>query len=155
MNRISFFSHRPTYVNMLMAVIDGSGLSLFSFQQLKCVNGLIAGMAFLSVAQCVNRLMAVWRSFHFQRPKYVNILMAGVDDGGPSLFFLDYLASLIKVPFAVHGYGGMFTLSIMDRHYRKGQCLRFCLPVGNQCSWITRSNFSFTFHLTGHLIVNW
>ena len=154
MSRI-VFSHCPKYVNMLMVVIDDNGLSLVSFQQLKCVNGVIAGMAFLSVTQCVNRLMAVWLSFHFQRPKYVNILMAGVDDSGPSLFFLDYLASLIKVPFAVHGYGGMFTLSIMDRHYKKGRCLHFCLSVGNQCSWITCSNLSFTFHLTGHLIVNW
>jgi len=54
-----------------------------------------------------------------QRPKFVNMLIAGVDDSGPALFFLDYLASMIKVPFAVHGYGGMFTLSIMDRHYKK------------------------------------
>jgi len=51
-------------------------------------------------------------------PYMVNLLMAGVDtDDGPSLFFLDYLASLNKVPFAAHGYGSMFTMSIMDRHY--------------------------------------
>ncbi|KAK7101223.1 proteasome subunit beta type-2-like [Littorina saxatilis] len=54
-----------------------------------------------------------------QRPKHVNMLIAGIDEDGPALFFLDYLASMIKVPFAVHGYGGMFTLSIMDRHYKK------------------------------------
>ena len=46
--------------------------------------------------------------------------MGGMDEEGPSLYFLDYLASLIKVPFAVHGYGGFFTLSIMDRYYKKG-----------------------------------
>jgi 20S proteasome subunit beta 4 len=57
----------------------------------------------------------------FQHPRYVNMLIAGVDDDGPSLYFMDYLSSLIKVPYAVHGYGGMFTLSIMDRYYTKGE----------------------------------
>lgn len=54
-----------------------------------------------------------------QRMKMVNMLIAGFDTEGPSLYFLDYMASMIKVPFAVHGYGGMFSLSIMDRHYKK------------------------------------
>ncbi|KAL8582957.1 hypothetical protein ACOMHN_006501 [Nucella lapillus] len=54
-----------------------------------------------------------------QHPKFVNILMAGVDDEDPRLYFLDYLGSIIQVPFAVHGYGGMFTLSLLDRLYRK------------------------------------
>jgi len=68
-----------------------------------------------------------------QRPKFVNILMAGVDDQGPSLFFLDYLASLIKVPFAVHGYGGMFTLSIMDRHYKKDMTKEEAIDLLKKC----------------------
>ncbi|KAK7501085.1 hypothetical protein BaRGS_00007570 [Batillaria attramentaria] len=55
-----------------------------------------------------------------QRPKFVNLLIAGIDEDGPSLYFLDYLASIIKVPFAIHGYGAMFTLSIMDRYYKPG-----------------------------------
>lgn len=53
-----------------------------------------------------------------QTPYMVNLLMAGHDTAeGPSLYFMDYLASLNKVPFAAHGYGSMFTMSIMDRHY--------------------------------------
>merc|ERR1712142_771763 len=53
-------------------------------------------------------------------PYYVNLLLAGYDDKqGPSLFYLDYLASLSEVPFAAHGYGAYFTLSIMDRYYRE------------------------------------
>jgi len=31
---------------------------------------------------------------------------------------MDYLASMIKAPYAAHGYGGFFTTSIMDRHYK-------------------------------------
>lgn len=53
-------------------------------------------------------------------PYYVNLLLAGYDEKqGPALFYLDYLASLSEVPFAAHGYGAYFTLSIMDRYYRK------------------------------------
>eukprot|EP00745_Piridium_sociabile_P002150 TRINITY_DN112808_c0_g1_i2.p1 TRINITY_DN112808_c0_g1~~TRINITY_DN112808_c0_g1_i2.p1 ORF type:complete len:234 (-),score=50.91 TRINITY_DN112808_c0_g1_i2:326-931(-) len=68
-----------------------------------------------------------------QRPKMVNILMAGSDDDGPSLFYMDYLGALIQVPFAVHGYGGMFTLSIMDRHYRKDMTKEEGLVLLQQC----------------------
>lgn len=68
-----------------------------------------------------------------QRAKFVNMLIAGVDDQGPSLFFMDYLASLIKVPFAVHGYGGMFTLSILDRYYKKGLTKEEALDLLQKC----------------------
>ena len=51
----------------------------------------------------------------------VNLLMAGCDaDKGPALFYMDYLASVVELPFAVHGYGSFFTLSIFDKHYKKG-----------------------------------
>lgn len=44
--------------------------------------------------------------------------MAGYDDhDGPQLFFMDYLASMVNVDYAAHGYGGFFSLSIMDREY--------------------------------------
>ncbi|KAK5648794.1 hypothetical protein RI129_003686 [Pyrocoelia pectoralis] len=49
---------------------------------------------------------------------HVNMLLAGYDDQeGPHLFFVDYLASLADVKFSSHGYGGYFSLSIMDRYY--------------------------------------
>lgn len=51
----------------------------------------------------------------------VNLLLAGYDkEEGPALYFMDYLASLNKVPFGAHGYGSFFTVSIMDRHYHPG-----------------------------------
>lgn len=57
-----------------------------------------------------------------QTPYHVNLLLAGYDDAdGPSLFYMDYLSSLAKTPFAAHGYGAFLTLSILDRHYRPGQ----------------------------------
>ncbi|XP_012252864.1 proteasome subunit beta type-2 [Athalia rosae] len=51
-------------------------------------------------------------------PYFVNLLMAGYDDEtGPELYFIDYLASCVKVPYAAHGYGGFFSLAIMDRYH--------------------------------------
>lgn len=48
----------------------------------------------------------------------VNLLMAGYDKNeGPSLYFMDYLASMNKCPFAAHGYGAFFSLAILDRYY--------------------------------------
>lgn len=50
--------------------------------------------------------------------------MGGYDkENGPELYFMDYLASSMKVPFAAHGYGGYLSLSIMDRYHKKGTLL--------------------------------
>lgn len=68
-----------------------------------------------------------------QRPKYVNLLIAGMDEDGPSLYFLDYLASIIKVPFGIHGYGAMFTLSIMDRYYKPGMTKEEAMNLLQMC----------------------
>ena len=48
--------------------------------------------------------------------------MAGYDTESKEceLYVLDYLASMVKAPFAAHGYGGFFTTALMDREYRKG-----------------------------------
>ncbi|XP_031850081.1 proteasome subunit beta type-2 [Nomia melanderi] len=52
-------------------------------------------------------------------PYVVNLLMAGYDDDtGPELYFIDYLASCVNVPYAAHGYGGFFCLSILDRYHK-------------------------------------
>ncbi|KAJ8033138.1 Proteasome subunit beta type-2 [Holothuria leucospilota] len=54
-------------------------------------------------------------------PYMVNMLMAGHDDqDGPSLFYMDYLAALQQVPYAAHGYGSFFTMSVIDRLYKRG-----------------------------------
>ena len=48
------------------------------------------------------------------------MLVAGFDEGeGPSLYFMDYLSACVKLPFAIHGYGSYFGLSICDKYYRK------------------------------------
>merc|ERR1719342_362506 len=51
-------------------------------------------------------------------PYMVNLLIAGYDKNeGYGLYFMDYLASMMSVPFAAHGYGAYFVLSLLDRWY--------------------------------------
>ena len=50
----------------------------------------------------------------------MNLLLAGYDKhDGPAIYFIDYLAACIRVPYAVHGYGGMLSVSILDRFHRE------------------------------------
>jgi 20S proteasome subunit beta 4 len=53
----------------------------------------------------------------------VNLLIAGYDSAKErcELYHMDYLAAMVKVPYAAHGYGGFFTTAIMDRDYRPGK----------------------------------
>jgi len=52
-------------------------------------------------------------------PYQVNLLLSGHDElDGPSLYHLDYLGAMAKIPFAAHGYGSFFSLSILDRHWK-------------------------------------
>jgi len=53
-------------------------------------------------------------------PYQVNILLAGYDADADeaSLYFMDYLASCHKVNSGGHGYGGMFCLSLFDKHWK-------------------------------------
>lgn len=45
-------------------------------------------------------------------------MLAGYDRiDGPQLYYMDYLASLSEIKYAAHGYGGFFSLSIMDRYH--------------------------------------
>mmetsp|Transcript_14684 Transcript_14684/g.30304 ORF Transcript_14684/g.30304 Transcript_14684/m.30304 type:complete len:204 (-) Transcript_14684:186-797(-) len=53
-------------------------------------------------------------------PYQVNILLGGVDTktGESSLYFMDYLAALQKIPYGSQGYASNFCLSIFDREYK-------------------------------------
>jgi len=54
-----------------------------------------------------------------KNPYHVNIILAGYDkETGPSVYCMDYIASLHKVDKAAFGYGSYFAFSMMDRHYR-------------------------------------
>ncbi|XP_077298479.1 proteasome subunit beta type-2-like [Arctopsyche grandis] len=57
------------------------------------------------------------KSLRSRSPYAVNMMMGGYDDmEGTSLYHMDYLGAMIKCDYAAFGYGGMLTLSIMDRY---------------------------------------
>ena len=49
----------------------------------------------------------------------VNLLIGGFDTvtNKPHLFWLDYLASQVALPYAAHGYAQYYCLSILDKHH--------------------------------------
>lgn len=50
-----------------------------------------------------------------------NVLVGGVEKNkAASMFFIDYLGSMQKVPFAAHGYGSFFVMGLFDKNYHKG-----------------------------------
>jgi 20S proteasome subunit beta 4 len=65
-------------------------------------------------------LRAQLAKFLRESPYNVNLLIAGYEEmTGPSLYFMDYLASIHEIPRAAHGYAAHFTLGLLDRYYKK------------------------------------
>lgn len=57
-----------------------------------------------------------------QKPYTVNILIAGYDtvNDKPELYWLDYLAAKVKLPYAAHGYAQFYCLSMVpSAKYRR------------------------------------
>jgi 20S proteasome subunit beta 4 len=79
---------------------------------------------------CRSELAAALRKGPYQ----VNLLLAGYDDKeGPSLYFLDYMASLQKVKYGAHGYASSFCLSTMDRETKPGMTEADALEIIDHC----------------------
>jgi len=83
-----------------------------------------------------------------QTPYHVNLLIGGYDPvdskgkgGGPRLYFMDYFAAMVELPFAIHGYGSFFALSIMDRYYRPGMSVTEATELLVKCIDEIRTRF--------------
>ncbi|KAL1548619.1 Proteasome subunit beta type-2-A [Salvia divinorum] len=64
----------------------------------------------------------------------VNIILGGYEkDVGPSLYFIDYIASLYKVGKAAFGYGSYFALSMMDRYYCRDMTIDEAIELVDMC----------------------
>ncbi|MBA0585260.1 hypothetical protein Gorai_016042 [Gossypium raimondii] len=73
-------------------------------------------------------------------PYFVNILLAGYDkETGPSLFYIDYIATLHKVDKGAFGYGSYFSLAMMDRHYKSGMTVEEAIDLVDKCIMEIRS----------------
>lgn len=70
----------------------------------------------------------------FQNPYMVNIILAGYDkETGPSMYYIDYIASLHKLDKAAFGYGSYFALAMMDRHYRSDMTVEEAIELVDKC----------------------
>lgn len=75
-------------------------------------------------------------SLRSKKPYNVNLLLGGVDPitSRPSLYWLDYLASLAPLPYAAHGYAQYYCLSILDKHHQPDMDLERGLEVLRLCT---------------------
>ena len=68
-----------------------------------------------AAASWIRRALA--ESLRSRKPYSVNLLLGGYDTAthDPHLYWIDYLGTMAEVPFAAHGYGSYFALSLLDR----------------------------------------
>jgi len=75
--------------------------------------------------------------------KVVDMLLAGYDeDVGPSLYFLDYLASMQKLDKGAHGYCGLFVNSLLDAHWKPGMTIEEGVALMALCAAEMKRRFS-------------
>jgi len=88
----------------------------------------------LSTHAAANFVRGELARFLRQKPYQVDLLIGGwEEDAGPSLYYLDYLASMQKVPYACHGYAGYFCTSTLDRYYTPNLTLDEGLDIIRKC----------------------
>ncbi|KAG6869026.1 hypothetical protein C0993_005685 [Termitomyces sp. T159_Od127] len=70
-----------------------------------------------AAASWIRRSLA--ESLRSRKPYTVNLLLGGYDAAAarPQLYWVDYLGTMAEVPFAAHGYGSYFALSLLDRYH--------------------------------------
>ncbi|RWS22866.1 proteasome subunit beta type-2-like protein [Leptotrombidium deliense] len=85
-----------------------------------------------SAATFIQRNMADY--LRSRSPYTCNILLAGYDtENGPELYLIDYLATMTKLPYGIHGYGSMFALGFFDRYYRYDMSVEEALDLLKRC----------------------
>jgi 20S proteasome subunit beta 4 len=67
-------------------------------------------------------------------PYQVNILLGGYDEkSGASLYFLDYMGTLHKLPHAAQGHAAYFCSSIFDKEYTKNLTEEGAMKIIESC----------------------
>ena len=68
-------------------------------------------------------------------PYNVNVLIGGCDGNTKSgtLYWMDYLGSLVKVPFGAHGYGAYFCMGLLDKEWRVGMSEEEAMTLLRKC----------------------
>ncbi|CAA7270076.1 unnamed protein product [Cyclocybe aegerita] len=78
---------------------------------------------------------AVAESLRSRKPYSVNLLLGGYDTAtdDPHLYWVDYFGTMAEVPFAAHGYGSYFALSLLDRYHDPNATLEEGLATLKRC----------------------
>ncbi|KAF8547204.1 20S proteasome subunit [Imleria badia] len=86
-----------------------------------------------AAASWIRRSLA--ESLRSRNPYSVNLLMGGYDlaEHKPTLYWIDYLGTIVEVPFAAHGYGSYFALSLLDRYHNPEATLEEGLATLKRC----------------------
>jgi len=86
-----------------------------------------------AVASWIRRSLA--ESLRSRKPYAVNLLLGGYDTAShePHLYWIDYLGTMASVPFAAHGYGSYFALSLLDRYHDPEATLEEGLSTLKRC----------------------
>ncbi|KAM5539755.1 hypothetical protein V8D89_006568 [Ganoderma adspersum] len=86
-----------------------------------------------SAASWIRRALA--DSLRSRKPYAVNLLVGGYDTSthNPHLYWIDYLGTMSEVPFAAHGYGAYFALSLLDRYHDPEASVEEGLAILRRC----------------------
>ncbi|KAJ1963729.1 Proteasome subunit beta type-4 [Dimargaris xerosporica] len=85
-----------------------------------------------AVANFTRRELAT--SLRSRKPYQVNMLVGGYDaKKGASLYWIDYLGALAKVPYAAHGYAAFYCMSVFDRYYHEDLTLDDAMDIIRKC----------------------
>lgn len=78
-----------------------------------------------------------------RHPYQVNVLVGGLERDHlaqnidavvtPKLYWIDHLAAMVELPFAVHGYAAFFCTSVLDRYWREGMSQDEVLGLLKMC----------------------
>lgn len=73
----------------------------------------------------------------------VDMLLAGYDEGvGPSLYFIDYLASMQQLKKGCHGYAAFFCNSLLDFHWKPDMTIDEGLALMQLCAAEMKRRFA-------------
>eukprot|EP00033_Pygsuia_biforma_P001776 GCRY01001986.1.p1 GENE.GCRY01001986.1~~GCRY01001986.1.p1 ORF type:complete len:193 (+),score=4.56 GCRY01001986.1:77-655(+) len=76
-----------------------------------------------------------------RNPFQVNLILGGLDEGRASLYYIDYLGTLVEDKFLAHGYGSMFSLSILDQLYKEDLSIEDGLDIFRKCIQELKTRF--------------
>lgn len=83
----------------------------------------------LNTDEVANKTRSILAESLRKSPYQANTIIAGFDQDGPRIYWLDYLGTCQKVTKAAHGYGGNFLYGIMDNYYTKVYNLFYILGL--------------------------